>query len=140
MSTNKPVDKNDPLMTAWEAFKGTEEFTNACKWALTEEHLHGSLWAVFLAGYQAGNQPRADLLQKLADHETLFNAVMKDIHQEAEGALGNVEICSAPQAVRRLAQEYQRLRQSSGEHIGGLTGDDMDALRAAIDSPDHVGY
>lgn len=65
---------------------------------------------------------------------------MKDIHQEAEGALSNVQICSAPQAVRRLAQEYQRLKDQSGaKHIGGLTGDDMDALRAAIDSPDHVG-
>lgn len=72
MPTETPVAKNDPLMVAWEAFKSTEEFTNACRWALTEEHLHGSLWAVFVAGYQAGNQPRADLLQKIANHESLF--------------------------------------------------------------------
>ncbi len=38
-----------------------------------------------------------------------------------------------------LHQIEANARAALRGRIGGLTGDDMDALRAAIDSPDHIG-
>ena len=39
-----------------------------------------------------------------------------------------------------LIGEVEILRKRcAGKHMGGLTGDDMDALRAAIDDPNYVG-
>jgi hypothetical protein len=53
VSASTPVPKDHPLMKAWEAHKATEDFSNSRKWALHEEHLDGSLWALFSAGWQA---------------------------------------------------------------------------------------
>lgn len=51
MSAAYKLPDNDPRIIAWKHFQETDEFKNACKWALTEEHLVGSLWAVFIAGH-----------------------------------------------------------------------------------------
>lgn len=51
MPLETPVDKNSPLWKAWEAYEKTEEYANSFKWAGSEEHRQGSLWAVFLAGW-----------------------------------------------------------------------------------------
>ena len=47
------VPRNDPMRIAWEEYKQTEEFANTRKWAVHEEHVDGSLWTAFCAGYQA---------------------------------------------------------------------------------------
>jgi hypothetical protein len=60
------VPKDDPLMIAWEAYRATESFAVAKKWAETFEvrycdnevkvrhpHIDGSLWAMFVAGFKA---------------------------------------------------------------------------------------
>lgn len=49
-----PVPNDHPLMEAWEAYKATPEFGNTKQWAAHPEHLLGSLWAVFDAGWNAG--------------------------------------------------------------------------------------
>ena len=41
-------------MKAWEEYKATPEFGNSKQWAAHPEHLLGSLWAVFHAGWNAG--------------------------------------------------------------------------------------
>lgn len=75
---NEPMTaapKDSPLMVAWEAFQRTEKFKNSVRWAqvitlvpdpdkkaddglpiidMTFPHMMGSLWAVFLAGFNAG--------------------------------------------------------------------------------------
>lgn len=43
-----------PVMLAWEAHKNTEEYTNSKRWAYSQAHLEGSLWALFFAGFRAG--------------------------------------------------------------------------------------
>lgn len=50
------LPKHHPLMVAWEAYKETEEYVNSKKWASAQykdRHLEGSLWAMFMAGWQA---------------------------------------------------------------------------------------
>lgn len=53
MPTETPLSPNDPRLIAWNAYKAGEDFKNTRKWALHEEHVDGSLWAAFLAGYEA---------------------------------------------------------------------------------------
>ena len=48
-----PVPTDHPLMRAWTAHKATEEFSNSRRWAHHAEHLEGSLWALFVAGWNA---------------------------------------------------------------------------------------
>lgn len=59
MSTSAQVPKDDPLMIAWESYKTTEEFSNSRKWAQYEQHVDGSMWAAFVAGYQAAAASKA---------------------------------------------------------------------------------
>jgi len=47
------VPKDAPVMKAWEAYKTSEEYANSRKWAQTEEHVDGSMWAAFFAGFFA---------------------------------------------------------------------------------------
>ncbi len=53
MSAMSPVPKDHPLMLAWEAHKKTEEYANSRNWAAHPQHVDGSLWALFSAGWQA---------------------------------------------------------------------------------------
>ena len=56
-----PVPADDPLMVAWEAYKSDSEYGNTRKWAMTERHVDGSLWAAFEAGFRAAKEaPNAD--------------------------------------------------------------------------------
>lgn len=48
-----PLPKNDPLILSWEDYKKTAEFENTKHWASKPEHVDGSLWAAFMAGYTA---------------------------------------------------------------------------------------
>ena len=45
------VPQDSPLMKAWEAYKTTDEYQNTRKWAAYTEHVDGSLWAAFCAGF-----------------------------------------------------------------------------------------
>ena len=49
------VAETDPLMIAWKAYQETASFANSKKWAAHEQHLMGSLWAVFESGFRAGD-------------------------------------------------------------------------------------
>lgn len=53
MSIMTPCLKNDPLMIAWNNYKLTPEYQNSKKWATNPDHVDGSLWAVFEAGFKA---------------------------------------------------------------------------------------
>jgi hypothetical protein len=59
---------DSPLMIAWEAYKRTDGYANTLKWArhvavkeretnalieIQHPHTEGSLWAAFMAGYNA---------------------------------------------------------------------------------------
>ena len=69
MPNQAQVPDDDPMMIAWEAYRATEEARNTFKWArhievaqgdalqgqiiVSHPHTTGSLWAAFVAGYQA---------------------------------------------------------------------------------------
>lgn len=47
------IPVGSPLRDAWEEYKQGEDYQNTRRWALHEEHVDGSLWAAFMAGYIA---------------------------------------------------------------------------------------
>ncbi|CAB5079585.1 hypothetical protein UFOVP143_40 [uncultured Caudovirales phage] len=48
-----PVPREAPVMQAWEQYKATEDYANTRVWARHEDHVDGSLWAAFYAGFFA---------------------------------------------------------------------------------------
>lgn len=61
MSVSAPLPKGHPALLAWEEHKRTEEYENSKRWALTPEHVEGSLWALFYAGWNAARaEARSD--------------------------------------------------------------------------------
>lgn len=48
------VPEDHPLMRAWKVHQATADFTNSKRWAVFPEHLQGSFWALFAAGFHAG--------------------------------------------------------------------------------------
>lgn len=58
MPTMMQAPKDSPLMVAWEAHKRSEEYANSKRWAAKPEHLEGSMWAQFLAGWNAAQACR----------------------------------------------------------------------------------
>lgn len=48
-----PIAKDAPVMVAWEAYKAGDSYQNTRRWASHEEHVDGSLWAAFSAGFTA---------------------------------------------------------------------------------------
>lgn len=59
------VPKNDPMMIAWEAFKQSDEYANAKRWAAHAEHLDGSLWAMYCQGFKDATERAADLHEQV---------------------------------------------------------------------------
>ena len=57
MSTQAPVPQDAPLMVAWNAYKASEEYANTEYWATRPEHTEDSLWAAFVAGFNAAHSP-----------------------------------------------------------------------------------
>lgn len=53
MSTSAQVPQDHPLMRAWNAHKATPEYANSKSWAQHADHVDGSLWALFVAGWTA---------------------------------------------------------------------------------------
>jgi len=48
-----PVATDHPMLVAWTAYKATTDFANTKHWAAHAEHVDGSLWAAFVAGWDA---------------------------------------------------------------------------------------
>jgi hypothetical protein len=65
MPTMTPCPKDDPLMIAWMQFQSTGDYENAKQWAAKPEHLQGSLWAVFEAGFRAATERAAGLHEQV---------------------------------------------------------------------------
>jgi hypothetical protein len=51
MSAMAALPDNHPIMQAWRTYSASEEYANTKKWCTRPEHVDGSLWAAFLAGY-----------------------------------------------------------------------------------------
>jgi hypothetical protein len=70
VNTMAALPADDPRMIAWDAYKATEAYANSFCWAGHELHRSGSMWAAFLAGYEA------------APSVTPFRQVMLDVAAE----------------------------------------------------------
>lgn len=62
-----PVPEDHPLMQAWKAHQASDEFRNSKQWVVVgsqtnhDEYVMGSLWALFVAGWQARGEAIAKL-------------------------------------------------------------------------------
>ena len=56
MPTESPLRSDDLRLLAWEKYKETSGYANAAQYVTNVKHKTGSLWAVFLAGFEAGKQ------------------------------------------------------------------------------------
>lgn len=65
MNTMSPVPKDDPMMKGWEAFKQSPAYQNAKSWAADPNHLEGSLWALYSAGFRDATARAADLHEQI---------------------------------------------------------------------------
>lgn len=54
------VPNDDPLMIAWEKYSTCSDYANSLKWAAHDEHRQGSMWAVFMAGWEAAKMDARD--------------------------------------------------------------------------------
>jgi hypothetical protein len=54
--TYKPLPKDSPLRKAWAEHKRSDEYANAKRWATRPGHVDGSMWTVFVAGWEAAQQ------------------------------------------------------------------------------------
>lgn len=61
MSVQTPVPADHPMMIAWNQYRESEEGLNAVRWAEHREHVQGSLWAMFTAGWRTAVERAADL-------------------------------------------------------------------------------
>jgi hypothetical protein len=53
MAVMQQVPGDDPLMVAWNRYKETEAFANTKRWSTVPQHVDGTLWAAFVAGFRA---------------------------------------------------------------------------------------
>ncbi len=58
MPVETALPENHPIMLAWNEYKLTDGFENTKKWAMYEDHVEGSLWTAFVAGYNAKRKSR----------------------------------------------------------------------------------
>jgi hypothetical protein len=58
MRVCKPTE---PVMVAWKEYQGTGDFANSKKWAIHTEHVQGSIWAAFSAGFAMATERAAML-------------------------------------------------------------------------------
>ena len=53
MPAETPISNDSPLMKWWNEYKDSESYKNSKRWAVNPEHTEGSLWAAFVAGWEA---------------------------------------------------------------------------------------
>jgi hypothetical protein len=68
MHEMRAFKSTEPIMVAWREYQATAEFANTKKWARhpDPDYTEGSLWAAFLAGFQAATE-RAAILHESVD-------------------------------------------------------------------------
>lgn len=73
------------MMRAWSAYKATPEYANSRSWAKHSEHVDGSLWASFMAGWEAcgGEQLRAELAASREREARMRDALIVVRHHPA---------------------------------------------------------
>jgi hypothetical protein len=156
MTCMAPVPKDHPLMVAWEAYKASDEYANSKKWAAHPEHLEGSLWTLFMAGFQSAQgvaEPPEPLVSALIQavkaerdefHERCNNSYSTDALILAKE---RVRLCkTAVLAAMRPAQSPNSIRLYNAAIAACIASDvglpmpaPMQQLRAACDEYRRAG-
>lgn len=53
METMRAIPSNHPMMLAWHKLQESPDYVNTRNWAKYPDHVDGSLWAMFMAGWEA---------------------------------------------------------------------------------------
>lgn len=59
MPIEQAIPESHPMMQAWRVYNKTEEYRNSFKWAADVQHRPGSMWAAFMAGFNAATERAA---------------------------------------------------------------------------------
>lgn len=149
MSIETPVDRDSPLMKAWEQYKASEDFNNTKTWAAIAAHTVGSLWAAFSAGFAAALPPARSVAQEAERCPTCDDATVcgDEWHQPATPHHAPVDLLNALQD--RLGPASGRLLSANpirgaGEDRDKLLADwrEQDAILqriAAVVGDEHIG-
>lgn len=86
-----PLPKDSPIVRAWEEYRQTSDYANTRRWVLHPEHRDGSLWAVFMRGWQSAFA-KPDDVERLRQHvASVRRAIDADNLDWASDALRHVE-------------------------------------------------
>lgn len=72
------VPKHHPMRIAWERYQASSDYQNTKKWAAHKEHVDGSLWASFVAGWQS-----ADLYFVDPDEQEKLSQAQREAYDRA---------------------------------------------------------
>lgn len=86
MTVQAACPSDHPLMIAWSAYRATPDFANTKRWAAHPEHVDGSLWAAFVAGFNAANE-HAGALHEVIDPASDTERLRGDPGAGAMGAV-----------------------------------------------------
>lgn len=75
------VPSDHPMMIAWKKHQSTDEFKSSKNWAKEHEHLDGSLWALFVAGWNAAHDALDPIHAKEADRLSDLQKVARDVYE-----------------------------------------------------------
>jgi len=122
MSTQAPIPEGHPLRAAWDAYAATDEFANSLRWAetakveVTHPHTLGSMWAVFEAGFRAGNEQATERSSEAIDGQLNEpGSASSGSIQGADVGIQFLEEC----AVRAEAGGQMTLDQALSHYVSG---------------------
>lgn len=110
----RAVPKDAPVMTAWNNYKSCDDYQNTRKWALHEEHVDGSLWASFYAGYFACAVDTTSAPHSASQPDTVAVPIHQLEHW-AEYWNGNANEKSMTDALEHILDEISAVLQAAKE-------------------------
>ena len=67
MPTEAPLSKDHPMLVAWNKYKDTDDYENIRRWVCHPGHTDGSMWACFLAGWNANMKAINEAIKELQE-------------------------------------------------------------------------
>lgn len=129
--TQAEIPIGTPMRDAWEAYKQTEDFRNALRWAANPGHpdiLLGSLWAMFVKGYEAADAELSALRQQIAERDKEIERLRGDYQRMTKQALAEGSVRDRNTAAVKWAYR-QPVFQARVIQFLELDGDEaLDAL------------
>lgn len=114
-----PCDPNDPMLIAFNQWKEAERYPICRQWALNPQHVDGSLWEAFTAGYNSTRESR-DAWERRAKGMMLGNEnferenlALRDLISEAQRLLAGSDGAGGWHEARRVLAKVSEISQVS---------------------------